>query len=290
MLTGLRQRTTFRVDGRLPLVGGVALALLTGGLIYASLAQARDQVAAPLEVIPIVVPKADIEAGTSLDAANVGGLFEIVRIPTAKAPTDAVTSLAALEGRVPATPLKAGEYLTSAELTTPSATTSGPRADLLPPGHVAIVLDVTEHISVGGAVAPTDRVDMIATIMVPSASATVPVTQAILRDVRVLATGFRTRPAPAPQASAPPAPGVAAPADTGPAPYSTLTLALVPQDAVIVQHLLAQNVRLALALRRPGEQSVQTVPETTAEITQRYHLNPTDPPAVTASVPPPSSP
>jgi len=277
-----------QVDGRLPLIAGVGLAILTGGLIYSSLAQARDQVAAPLEVIPIVVPKADIEAGTSLNASNVDGLFEVVRIPTAKAPADAVTSLAALDGRVPASALKAGEYLTSRELTTASATTSGPRADLLPPGHVAIVLDVTEHISVGGAVVPTDRVDLIATISVPSGSATVPVTQAILRDVRVLATGFRTRPAP--QATATGVPGAAPVADTGPAPYSTLTLALVPQDAIIVQHLLAQNVRLALALRRPGEQSIKTVPETSAEIIRRYNLNPTDQTAADTTFRPPSGP
>jgi Flp pilus assembly protein CpaB len=288
MLTGLRQRTMFRVDGRLPLVAGVGLAVLTGGLIYAGLAQARDQVAAPLEIIPIVVPKADIEAGTSLDASNLGGLFEIVRIPASKAPVDAVTSLAGLDGRVPAMALKAGEYLTSGELTTPAATMSGPRSDLLPPGHVAIVLDVTEHISVGGAVAPTDRVDVIATIPVASGSGTVPVTQAILRDVGVLATGFRTRPAP--QAAAAGTPVAATAADSGPAPYSTLTLALLPQDAVIVQHLLAQNVRLALALRRPGDQSTRTVPETTVEIARRYNLNPTDAAASDAAFRPPSAP
>lgn len=289
MLTGLRQRTTFRMDGRLPLLIAAGLAVLTGALIYAGLAQARDQAVAPLEVLPVVVPKVDVAAGTTLDPSNLGGLFEVVRVPTSKAPADAVTSLTELDGRVPASLLRAGEYLTSGELASPAAsTTSGPRADLLPAGHVAVVLDVTEHISVGGAVVPTDRVDVIATIPVASGSTTIPVTQAILRDVRVLATGFRTRPAP--QATPSSAPGAATQADVAPAPYSTLTLALAPQDAVIVQHLLAQNVRLALALRRPGEQSVKTAPETTAEIARRYNLTPGNVVAADPNLLPPVNP
>ncbi len=104
----------------------------------------------------------------------------------------------------------------------------------------------------------------------------------------MLATGFRTRPVPqAPTAGVPVA---ATAADTGPAPYPTLTLALLPQDAVIVQHLLAQNVRLALALRRPGDQSSKTVPETTVEIARRYNLNPTDLASAETAFRPPSAP
>jgi Flp pilus assembly protein CpaB len=159
--------------------------------------------------------------------------------------------------------------LTSSLSAVAPSTAAGPRADLLPPGHVAVVLDVNEHISVGGAVAPTDRVDLIATVPVPSgAGATLPVTQAILRDVRVLATGFRTRPLPAVTSQS----GAAAADPAPPAPYPTLTLALTPQDAVVVQHLLAQNVRLALALRRPGDEPAPTSPETTANIARRFNL------------------
>ena len=262
------ERPRLRWDGRVPLVLGVLLAVVTGGLIYLSLRQAREEAPPPQEVVSVLVATTDLPAGATLDANAAKTLFSPSRVPASSAPDDTVGSLASVDGRSLSVALHAGDVLRSSQLvTTAPSTVSGPRADLLPTGHVAIVLDVNEHISVGGAVMPRDRVDLIATIPVaqPGGGPAVPVTQALLRDVQVLATGFQTRPVPLSSS------GQSSEATT-PAPYSTLTLALTPQDAVLVQHLLAQNVRLALALRRPGEALDATAPQTTAEIAQRYNL------------------
>ena len=266
-------RPSLRADGRLPLVVAVLLAVAAGAAIYVSLRQARQQaLAAPTEVVtPVVVATTDVAAGTLLERANIATLFTVTRVAPDQVPPEAITSLAALEEHTTATAMHAGDRVLPSSLSALApSTAAGPRSDLLPAGHVAVVLDVNEHISVGGAVAPTDLVDVIATVPVPTeAGSTVPVTQAILRKVRVLATGFRTRPAAAPATSQSTTPA----ADpTPPAPYPTLTLALTPQDAVIVQHLLAQNVRLALALRRPDDDTQDTSPETTAEIARRFNL------------------
>ena len=271
-------RPSLRAEGRLPLVIAVLLAVAAGTAIYVSLREAREQaLTAPTEVVtPVVVATTDVAAGTVLEQANIATLFTVTRAPAAQVLPDAITTLAALEGHTTATSLHSGDRVVPSSLSTLApSTAAGPRSDLLPAGHVAVVLDVNEHISVGGAVAPTDRVDVIATVPVPGdAGTTVPVTQAILRNVRVLATGFRTRPAAPPTTNQSATPAVE---PTPPAPYPTLTLALKPQDAVIVQHLLAQNVRLALALRRPDDEPEDTSPETTAEIARRFNLQAHDP-------------
>lgn len=258
------------LEGRLPIVAGVLLALVAATLVYVGQQHARDQANAPEEVTPVVVASANVPQGTLLNSSNIPGMFKVTRVPASGVPQDAIAALSTLDGQITTTALAPGDRVLASSLTPPpDSTVSGARAALLPPGDVAIILPVNDNISVGGAIVPTDRVDVIATMPVSTAtdggkSSESLVTQAILRDVRVLATGYRTRPPAASSAS-----GQPAPIDTNPTPYSTLTLALPPQDAVIVQHLLAQNVRLALALRRPGEQTQPTAPVTTADIVRR---------------------
>jgi pilus assembly protein CpaB len=257
-------------DGRLPIAVGLFLAVVAAVLVYVGQQHLRDQATAPEEVTPVVVAASSVPQGTLLTSSNISSLFTIQRLPASSVPQDAVASLNALDGQVTATPLSPGDRVLSSSISAPAdSTVSGARAALLPSGQVAIILPVNDNISVGGAVVPTDRVDVIASIPVTTVDngkqTQTLVTQAVLRDVRVLATGFRTRP-PA-SANAQPQP-----ADANPTPYSTLTLALAPEDAITVQHLLAQNVRLALALRRPGEQTVPTTPVTSDDIVRRFGM------------------
>jgi pilus assembly protein CpaB len=258
------------LEGRLPIAIGVALALLAAVLVYVAQQHAREEANAPQEVVPVVVAGSNIAQGTLLNSSNISTLFTVKRLPSNGVPQDAVPSLSVLDGQVTATNIAAGDRVVASMISAPAdSTVSGARAALLPPGQVAIILPVNDNISVGGAVVPTDRVDVIASIPVTTTgengkSSDTLVTQAILRDVRVLATGFRTRP--------PAVNGQTQPADTNPTPYSTLTLALSPEDAITIQHLLAQNVRLALALRRPGEQTVPTTPVTSSDIARRLGL------------------
>jgi Flp pilus assembly protein CpaB len=262
-----------QLAGRLSLVIGSALAVVTGLLIYGGLQYGREQIVAesqqPVVVAPVVVATVDIAPGTLLTSASLASQFSVSRVPANDLPGDTVSSLATLDGRTTATQLRVGDRVRTSDLVAPSATTAaGARADLLPPGYVAIVLPVTDQISVGGAVMPTDRVDLIANV--PVSESTVSgtlVTQALLRDVRVVATGFRTRP------TASPTPATTTEVQA-PSQYSTLTLALAPQDALMVEHLLANNVRLALALRRPSDPVEPTTPVTTAGLVDRFGLRP----------------
>ena len=255
----------------LMLVAAFALATTTGLLIYVGLQQGREQVLAssqrPVVVGQVVVAGADIPPGTLLTSDGLPSQFEITREPIDEIPADVVSSLASLEGRTTAVQIRAGDHIRTSNLVPLSATTAaGARADLLPSGFVAIVLPVNDQISVGGAVVPTDRVDLIANVpLADGAGNGLLVTQALLRDIRVVATGFRTRAAASPTASN---------AETAPpASYATLTLALTPQDALLVEHLLATNVRLSLALRRPTDEVEPTVPVTTPDLARRFGLS-----------------
>jgi Flp pilus assembly protein CpaB len=261
-----------RLRASLMLVAAFALATTTGLLIYLGLQQGREQIVAssqqPVVVGRVVVAGADIPAGTLLTSDAVPSRFEIARERVEQIPADVISSLESLEGRTTAVQIRAGDHIRASDLVPLSATTAaGARTDLLPPGYVAIVLPANDQISVGGAVVPADRVDLIASVPLSDGVGNgVVVTQALLRDVRVVATGFRTRSAASPAASI-------NPETAPPAPYATLTLALTPQDALVVEHLLATNVRLSLALRRPTDDLEPTSPVTTSELARRFGLS-----------------
>jgi pilus assembly protein CpaB len=189
-------------------------------------------------------------------------LLTVAMAPASQLSANVVTSTAVIMGRTTHEPIRAGERLSLDKLALPTASTG--LSALLPPGHVAVILPVTELISVGGAVQPHDRVDLIATLAVPQANGSQRVvTQALLRNVAVVATGTQT------------SPQALVLGQNVRQPYSTLTLALTPQDALVVQHLLQANVRMALALRRPDDAQVAEVtPVTMDEIARRYGLQP----------------
>lgn len=227
----------------------LALGLAAGGSVYLALRAAREQAAT--EVLPVLVAAADIAPGTLLGPASADRLLTVVREPASSVSEDAVTSLAAVQDRVVAAPLRRGERLLARHLAVPTA--SGGVTLAVPAGFVATVLPVNEQVSVGGAIGPGDRVDLIANVPIRQRDGSQQlVTQALLRDVGVLATGGQT---------APPR-----------APYATLTLAVSPQDALVVQHLLSANVRMVLALRRPGDPVAETQPVTMETIAERFRL------------------
>lgn len=243
---------------------GLVLAVAAGGVVFLALRAAREQAPLALEVQPVVVAAADIPAGTLLDASNAPRLLAVRREPAAALPDGALASIAAAEGRTTSVALRAGDRVTAAELGASTAGSSAPLAALVPQGQVAIVLPVNDQVSVAGAVRPADRVDLVASVPVrqPDGSQVV-VTQALLKDIYVLATGAQTT------ASR----GATRDAAPTPSPYSTLTIALAPQDALVVQHLLSANVRLAMALHRPDMPAVDTRPVTMDEVIRRFGLD-----------------
>lgn len=242
---------------------GLVLALVAGGVVFLALRAAREQAPLALEVQPVVVAAADIPAGTLLDASNVPRLLAVRREPAAAVPDGALTSTASAEGRTTSVALRAGDRVLAGDLGASTTGSGASLAALIPQGQVAIVLPASDQVSVAGAVRPADRVDLVASVPVrqPNGSQVV-VTQALLKDIVVLATGAQTTASRGALQEAAPT-----------APYSTLTIALAPQDALVVQHLLSANVRLAMVLHRPDMPAVDTRPVTMDEVIRRFGLD-----------------
>jgi pilus assembly protein CpaB len=249
----------------LALGAGVVFAVAAGVATFLILRAVRDQPLPVVEVVPVVHAATDIAPGTVVTRASVGSLLTIVREPAGEVPGDAITSVSLVTGQTILVPVRAGERISTRHFEASSVL--GGMQNLLPPGFVAVVMPATEQISVGGAVQPQDRVDLIASIPArrPDGSQQL-VTQTLLRDVRVVATGQQTLPPLEPSPN------------TRPQAYSTLTLALPPQDALVVEHLLSTNVRVVLALRRAADEPAATQPVTTDDILQRFGLQAPAPP------------
>lgn len=218
---------------------GVALAIAAGGSVYLAVQLAGQPAAAPVEVATVVAAAADIPAGTTFDATNTANLVRVARVPADQVEQQVLTSPLALLGRTTVAAVHSGEILQERQLrpaaNAPAATEG--LAVRLEPGYVAMALPMNDAIGVAGAVRPMDRVDLIASVPTRNASgAQTVLTQAIVRDARVLAVGGQSNPGQAAR----------------PAP-STLTLELTPQDALVVEHLVQAKVRVVLALRRPDD-------------------------------------
>jgi pilus assembly protein CpaB len=251
----------------LSLVPGVALAVLASIAVYFAIAGARNAGSSGATL----VANADVPAGTVIDSANVASLFKVAQLPSGEAPSDGFSSYASVEGRVISETIPSGQPLRATQLValasgapggaspagtpvpgSPAGTTLGPAvAALLQPGEVAVIIPASEQVSVGGAVRPGDKVDVIATIpgRAPDGSQRL-ITSAVLRELRVLATGNQTS---------------LAAGESRAAPYTSLTVAVSAGDALLVQQMLASNIRMALAIRRPDDPSGSSVPATTLE-------------------------
>lgn len=104
--------------------------------------------------VPVVVAAAQLARGTVLAP----GMVRITETPRSHLPADAVHEVEEVSGRALAADVAAGEPITQIRL----AASGGPVAALVPDGYRAVPVSVTLP---AGAVAPGDRVDVLATFV-----------------------------------------------------------------------------------------------------------------------------
>ncbi|HKE37337.1 MAG TPA: Flp pilus assembly protein CpaB [Candidatus Baltobacteraceae bacterium] len=208
------------------------LALGIGLVVYGILSSPRKSAAPQRNV---VVAAMNIPANTKIVPAMVsteqkpGDQVE----PTALSdPADAVGMLASAD-------IPQGAVLTPTRLARPAPQPQGLQ---VPVGMRAITIAVDNVKSVAGLLIPGDHVDVLASPIRGGAS--IPQAYAIVRDARVVAVG---RDLGTPQAAPSSSPGAAAAPKATPAPPTTVTLAVTPQQADIIMAAdLGGVVRLAL--------------------------------------------
>lgn len=167
----------------------LVVALIVGGIaaVMAAryLTQARTTIEAESEPIQVYVAKEDIPRGLSAEELISKKLIVLQPVPRRFAAAGSISSGKALEGRVLAAPLTAGEQVTTARFELP--TTAG-LAYSIPADFLAVSIPVDEVKGVSGLVKPGDHLMVFLTLS-PGPSGEKEYTHSLLEDVKVLAVG-----------------------------------------------------------------------------------------------------
>lgn len=172
---------------RLLLVGAVLLAALGAGLVLAYANNANARALASQNPVRVVVAAVDIPAGTSVrDAKRKGMLQEKTiardaRVPNALSPD----SLPGLEDKVALSTIYTGEQVVAAEFGNVGAVSSLG----IPPGMLAVSVQLTDPARVAGFVAPGSDVAVFLSV---GGGGTGAFTRLLLPRARVVAVGPST--------------------------------------------------------------------------------------------------
>lgn len=166
-------------------IGGIAAVLAARYL-----SQARSTIEAESEPIEVLVAQEDIPRGVSAEELLANDLIVLEEVPRRFVASGAISSERALEGRVLADPLSAGEQVTEGRFELPS--TAG-LAYSIPGELLALSIPVDEVEGVSGLVKPGDHVALFATFEEEPDIGQPAITRLILKDAKVLAVGAALR-------------------------------------------------------------------------------------------------
>jgi pilus assembly protein CpaB len=171
------------------LTSAFIIALVVAGVFTYWLSQRyqKARTAPPAAKSQYVAAAANLDAGQTIKAEN----LRLVDWPATMPLTGAFTAPQPLVGRVVLYPLAAGEPILDRQLATAGA--SSGLTVKIPDGMRAISLRSDEVVGVAGFLLPGTHVDVLVTIRPPNAD---PVTNTVLQNVQVLASGQKTEPDP----------------------------------------------------------------------------------------------
>lgn len=136
-------------------VTAVLLAAMGTFVLLAYVRSAEDRALAGEQVVNVFVVRDTIAKGTSGDAIE--GLVELKKIPAKVEAKGSVTSLSALDGKVAAVDLVAGEQLLATRFVSPEALTAQGQVDV-PDGLHEVTVSLEPQRALGGRVEPGDTV------------------------------------------------------------------------------------------------------------------------------------
>ncbi len=170
----------------------VALVLGATAAVLAAkyLTDARSTIESESEPIEVLVAQEDIPRGVSAEELLANDLIVLEEVPRRFVASGAISSEAALEGRVLADPLSAGEQVTDGRFELPS--TAG-LAYSIPGELIALSIPVDEVQGVSGLVKPGDHVALFVTFDSHEIAQGGPITKLLIKDTKVLAVGAALR-------------------------------------------------------------------------------------------------
>jgi pilus assembly protein CpaB len=221
-------RNWLSLAGSLVLFAGVAYGFNYAMTQYKADLDAKERAAHVM--VKVVVAKRDLERGAPIGKEN----FELRPIPQEYVHASALRKeqFAQYVGQRLAVGLKRGEALLEAHLEAATTVFSA----TLPKGHVALTTEVDEVNSISGMLRPADHIDLIVTAR-PTKGNQPETTFPLMSNVEVLATGQVTR---------------KRDGTNQPRVYTTITLALKPEDADRVV-VAKSSGKLTAVLRNPDD-------------------------------------
>ena len=294
-----KRMPTLRGSSRAGLAIAVALAVVTGIVIYAALNRTDSDAAArsgPVGPgIAVLTAAGDIPAGTVITP----DMLQVATVPQDNVLPGTIQNPELAEGSVARIPILEGEQILSGKLVTVGTGGTG-LSYIIPEGHRAVAVAVNKVIGADGLLRPGDRADVIAVVDIQLAEgqfaagagqiAAIPIAQ----NIEVLAVEPALRRVPTVN-------GIRTESDTTasgtlvdqpePQPDSTVaTLALTPVESLLVV-MAEQGGTLRLTVRAPGDDAVIAVsPQQIIDTLQQGIAATTPPPSCTAcnSTPPTS--
>jgi len=174
------------------------IALLVAALVMGGLAaflaarylnEARTAIVEDAEPVEVLVAQEDIPRGLSAEEMIAEEVIALEKVPRRFVAAGAVSSKAALEGYVLASPLTAGEQLTMARFELPAA--AGVSYSI-PDGQLALSIPVDVVTGVSGLVKPGDRVALYAHL-VTGPGGQLNYTKLLVPECKVVAAGGALR-------------------------------------------------------------------------------------------------
>lgn len=255
------------------LIGAAALAVVTGVLLFAALANFGDSsdskkstTQAAAGDSKVLVAKQTIQPNTKVTAA----MFETVSVSSASLVDGAVTDQAQVLGKVARTVVLKGEQLTTNRIGTVEGKADPGFRDTIPSGRRAVAVKVTEQTSVAGLLIPGDRVDVIATFTETQDQNETVRVETVLQNIEVLAFAQKSLDAlPSLNAQGTPIATDSSAGSLGERPdnlspnksAATATLSLSPVEVQVIIAAAAKG-ELTLSLRAPADAAATPIAPT----------------------------
>ncbi len=213
------------------LTAAIALAILTGAVVYSVAQQAGSKAAAagPASVptVDVVVAASDLPVRTPITAE----MLTTRAYPTQLVPTGSLTGTAEIVGQTTATAIYKGQPIVRAQLGTPGRAATA----AIEPGKVLVAFPTSDPLTVAGLINAGDHIDILASVLQGSGE-NAKVSQTTLQNLEVL--------------------DVLTPTKDQPARATSLVFAVDHQVAVVMKYLRDSAAVVDIVIRSRSEDAL----------------------------------
>ncbi len=246
---------------KIVLLASIGIGLLAFWMTHQYIQSELNRIYRGAEKVDVMGAARDLTAGTTLQGRDLG----VISVYKSQLPGQAIppSDVDMIIGKKILFPIRAKEVILVSQVDLPDRQRGG-LSPAIRPGMRAISLAIGGNAAVSGLVQPNDRVDILGTFTMPSATAVgqmETMTFTLLQDVTVLATGSRIAKREL---------GMAAGAEGRMGGYSSVTFEVTPREAELLTFSEHMKGQLSLSLRHPEDNGFEAViPEVNFDYLQK---------------------